>query len=69
MALTEAEIKTAIDEVLANGQSFVTDGIQYTAANLGTLHKMLLDSQENAGRVAKTRPMMRRSDLSGMGYS
>ena len=69
MALTEAEIKTAIDEVLANGQSFVTDGIQYTAPNLSALHKMDQDSQENAGRVAKTRPMMRRSDLSGMGYS
>ena len=68
MAVTATEIKTAIDAVTTSGQSFVLDGIQYTAGNLKTLREMYQTTTEQEARTAGTRPTMRGFKLSGMGY-
>ena len=68
MALTAAEIKTAIDSVTTSGQSFVLDGIQYTAGNLKTLWDMYQTTTEQESRTGGSRPTMRGFRLSGMGY-
>ena len=65
---TVAEIDSAIEAVTTSGQSFVLDGIQYTAGNLKTLWQMRDDIKEETARTAGTRPTMRGFRLSGMGY-
>jgi len=69
MALTVAEIDVAVQGIIETGQSFMVDGIQYSAANLGSLIKLRDSVQTDAGRTAKTRPLMRRCNINAMGYS
>lgn len=40
MALTLAQVETAIEEVLTKGQSITTDGQTWTAANLYQLREL-----------------------------
>jgi hypothetical protein len=68
MAVTSTEIKTAIDAVVTSGQSFVLDGIQYSAATLSTLWDMYQTTTEEEARTDGSRPTMRGFRLSGMGY-
>ena len=68
MAVTVTQIDEAISAVGESGQSFVLDGIQYTAGNLKTLWQMRQDLTEEAARSTGTRPTMRGIRFSGMGY-
>lgn len=68
MAITLAEVETAITGIQTNGQSFTIDGIQYTAANLSALVKLRTAITRDAGRAGGTRPTMRAVNFTGMGY-
>jgi len=65
---TAAEINTAITAINESGQSFVVDGVQYSAGNLKTLYQMYQDALEQEARTSGARPMMRGVKLSAMGY-
>jgi|14BtaG_2_1085337.scaffolds.fasta_scaffold136314_2 hypothetical protein len=68
MAITLTEVEAAITAVQDNGQSVELDGMTYDAARLSDLIALRREINANAGRVTGTRPLMRRVDLSGMGY-
>jgi len=68
MAITLTEVEAAITAVQENGQSVELDGMTYDAARLSDLIALRREINSDAGRSAGTRPLMRRVDLSGMGY-
>ena len=68
MAVTVTQIDEAISAVSESGQSFVLDGIQYTAATMKTLWDMRQDLTEEAARTTGARPTLRGIRFSGMGY-
>ena len=68
MALTVAEIDTAIQEITLNGQSFTLDGVTYNRGNLGSLIQLRKQVQSETATSGGTRPLMRGFGLSGMGY-
>ena len=67
MALTVAEVETAIQTIETSGQSVTIDGMTYSAANLKTLID-LRDKLQLASDRGSTRPVFRACKLSGMGY-
>jgi len=67
MALTVAEVETAIQTIQTAGQSVTIDGMTYSAANLKTLID-LRDKLQLATDRASTRPVFRAFKMSGMGY-
>lgn len=50
-----ASVKTAIQDILSNGQSLGDDGSTLTRADLGTLHALQKDYQIKANREASTK--------------
>jgi hypothetical protein len=68
MAITLAEVETAITAVQDNGQSVEMDGMTYDAANMSDLIELRRQINEDAGRVAGTRPLMRRANLASTAY-
>jgi hypothetical protein len=66
MALTVAEIDTAIEKVLTRGQSVSVDGMTYSAANLASLQA--LRTKILAEDLQSTRPTARGFNFRGMGY-
>jgi hypothetical protein len=68
MALTVAEVETAITAIESGGQSFTINGLSYTAANLTSLIALRDQIKSETARTAGTRPVFRRFNLSGMGY-
>jgi hypothetical protein len=66
MALTVAQIDTAITTILANGQSVTVDGVSYSAANLKTLQDMRKEVQMEERNA--TRPTARGFNFRAMGY-
>ena len=69
MALTVAEVETAIAAIQTGGQSFTVNGLTYTAANLSALIALRDQIKSETARTAGTRPIFRRFNLSGMGYA
>lgn len=67
MALTVAEIETAIQTVTTTGQSVTLDGMSYSAANLQTLVNLLNQVQGAIDR-ASTRPVFTAFKMTNMGY-
>lgn len=68
MAVTVETIDAAITSIQDSGQSFVLDGIQYSAGNLKTLYEYRDKLQNEAGRSDGTRPLMRGFNFNAMGY-
>ena len=68
MAITVAEVETAITAIQDNGQTFTIDGMQYSAANINALITLRDKLNMDSGRVAKTRPTARGFQFTGMGY-
>jgi uncharacterized protein Smg (DUF494 family) len=66
MAVDADKVDSAIEDVLTAGQSFMTDGIQNTLANLGSLDNIKQNENMNAGRKSGTRPLMRRCNMGGL---
>ena len=67
MALTVAEVETAITAIMEGGQSVTIDGMTYSAANFDKLVG-LRESLQNESDRATTRPVFRAFKVSGMGY-
>lgn len=67
MALTVAEVETAITAIQTGGQSVTVDGMTYTAANLNTLISLRERLQRETDR-ASGRPVFRAFKMSNMGY-
>jgi|TARA_R110000803_G_scaffold167687_1_gene230949 hypothetical protein len=65
MALTLAQIETAITAVMDGGQSVTMDGTTYSAANIKTLFAMRSALQNEGERAAGTRPVFRRGNVGG----
>ena len=68
MALTVAEVETAITAVQTSGQSYQLGDLTYNQANLDALLRLRTQLQAEAGRTDGTRPVIRGVKLSGMGY-
>jgi len=66
MAVDADKVDSAIEDVLTAGQSFMTDGIQNTLANLGSLDNIKQNENMNAGRKSGKRPLMRRCNMGGL---
>ena len=65
MAITLDQIDTAIQAIQDNGQSFALDGVQYSAANLGSLIQL----RDQVRRTSRTdRPVGRNFSFNGMAY-
>ena len=67
MALTVAEVETAIQAIQTAGQSVTLDGMSYSAANLKTLMD-LRDQLQQATDRADSRPVFRAFNMTNMGY-
>lgn len=67
-AITSAEIDTAIQTVIAKGQSFSLNGVTYTRANIGDLISLRDSLKVEEQRAAGTRPLFRGFGFSGMEY-
>ena len=65
MALTFAQIDTAITDIMDGGQSVTMDGTTYSAANVKTLMLLRSELQTETERTDGTRPMFRRVKLGG----
>ena len=68
MAVTIAEVDTAIESVQTDGQSFSIDGQTYTKARLSELITLRESLGHDAGRSDGTRPTIRAVNFAGMGY-
>jgi hypothetical protein len=66
MALTLASVETAIESVIATGQSVGVDGVTYTAASLAGLYSLRRELKAEAART--TRPTMRAFGFNAVGY-
>jgi hypothetical protein len=64
--MTLAQVNTAIEAILSDGQSHSIDGVTYSAANLGTL--TALRDKLMAETARTTRPMFRAFGFRSMGY-
>ena len=69
MALTLAQIETAIADVLTSGQSTTQDGTTYTAASMAVLQSMRDDAKMETAAAAGTRPLFRAVSFTTMGYT
>lgn len=69
MALTSAEVDTAIKQILSGGQSVTLDGVSVSRANLSQLEQMRarLQSEEARGTNG-ARPTFRAFNFNGVGY-
>jgi hypothetical protein len=67
MALTVAEIDTAIQKILTTGQTVSVDGMTFSNANLSSLHT--LRQKVQLEESASKRPTGRAFSFTGMGYS
>ena len=65
MALTVAQIDTAIEEILTKGQSHSIDGTTFTAANLPGLTELRERVMNTTTRSAGSRPVFRTFNMSG----
>ena len=65
---TTTEISTAITGILTTGQSYMVDGIQYSAANLDILRKLAKDNRATAGRSNGVRPTFSRVNAGSAAY-
>jgi hypothetical protein len=65
MALTLAQIDTAIADVLTKGQSTSMDGVTYTRANLNALMQMRQMQSGTEPRTTGKRPVFRSFNMSG----
>lgn len=65
MALTVAQIDTAIEEVFTKGQSSSIDGTSYTRANVDALFKMREKISGIETRTSGARPVFRSFNMSG----
>tara|TARA_R110002126_G_scaffold285313_2_gene435554 strand:- start:126 stop:332 length:207 start_codon:yes stop_codon:yes gene_type:complete len=65
MALTLAQIESAITSILDGGQSVTMDGTTYSAANIGTLITLRASLQNEGERASGTRPLFRRGNVGG----
>jgi len=65
---TSTEINTAITGILTTGQSYMVDGIQYSAANLETLRKLQNDERGTGGRSNGVRPLFPRVNAGSAAY-
>jgi hypothetical protein len=68
MALTLAEVETAIAAIESGGQSFSVAGMSATAADLSTLMELRDKLKNETDRASTTRPTMRAFSFTGMGY-
>lgn len=69
MALTVAEVETAITAIESGGQSVTMAGMTYTAANLSALIDLRDRLQRAAERSGATRPLFRGFNFTKMGYT
>jgi len=67
MALTVAEVETAIQAIQTGGQSVTLDGMSYSAANLNTLMTLRNQLQRETDR-SSGRPVFRAFNMTNMGY-
>ena len=65
---TSTEISTAITGILNTGQSYMVDGVQYSAANLDTLRKLAKDNRSTDGRSNGVRPLFSRVNAGSAAY-
>ncbi len=67
MALTVAQIDTAIVAILESGQSVSVDGVSYSKASLSALQAL----RDRVAKIesASNRPLVRAMNFRGMGYS
>ncbi len=65
MALSVAQIDTAIGKILTSGQSVSIDGVQYTKANLFALWEIRKRLAQDESRSKGRRPVFRAFNLSG----
>ena len=68
MALTLAEVETAISSIESGAQSFSVAGMSATAADLSTLMELRDKLKNEADRTSTKRPTMRAFSFTGMGY-
>jgi hypothetical protein len=68
MAISLADVETAISAVQTSGQSYQLGDLVYNQANLDALLRLRTKLQAEAGRTAGTRPVFRAVNLTGMGY-
>jgi hypothetical protein len=66
MALTVAQIDTAIESILTGGQSVTVDGMTYSSANLRSLQDLRQQVQMEERKA--TRPTARGFNMRAMGY-
>jgi len=66
MALTLATVETAIEGILASGQSVTVDGMSYSKASLPALMQMRVTLKAEAARAS--RPTFRRVNMHKAGY-
>jgi len=68
MALTLADVETAISNIETGGQSVTVDGFTYNAGNLDVLIKLRDKLRAESGRSNGTRPLFRRFNFGGAAY-
>ena len=69
MAITLAEVETAVTEITTGAQSFSTsDGTVWNGANLKNLLELRDNLRSETARTDGTRPTIRAVNFSGMGY-
>ncbi len=64
--MTLAQVNTAIETILTEGQSFTLSGITYTAASLPALQALRSEMMAQTSRT--TRPLFRAMNFRSMGY-
>ncbi len=65
MALTLAQVETAIEDILIKGQSTAMDGTSLTRANLAGLTELRNSLQNTEPRTSGARPVFRSFSMSG----
>ena len=68
MAISLADVETAITAVQTSGQSYQLGDLVYSQANLDALLRLRTKLQDESSRAAGSRPVIRGVNLSGMGY-
>ena len=68
MAITLAEVETAITAVETSGQSSALDGVSYTRANLSSLLQLRDTLKGESDRAAGSRPTFRGFQFTTLGY-
>jgi len=73
--MTQAELTTMVESidagilsVVTTGQSFIVDGIQYSAANLNALRDLRSYYSKILARLSGRRPLMNRMNATQAAY-